>query len=327
MFALSTEITIDTKYVVSSIQDVSIEKSINTVGSKAVIKLPASARLRANNKLQSNSAQTAVIFKRGMPVVIKLGYNSELNTEFVGYISSVGAGSPTVIECEGQEYLLKQPLAPKTFKDATLKDVIDYVVASKFSVNEDMPVVNLDSFVIKAGSTALQVFNTIKEHYSLVINVAGDSLFVGISEGRKLGEVKYSLNGNECNVVSDSDLKFRLAEEKKCKVKVVIFSKDNKKKEYEFGDADGELRTILSRNEKDSPEDIGKEALKKMKYTGFDGKIETFLFPYAVPAMVAVINDTVYTERSGSYYIISTKTLFSTRGGRREVQLGEKVSI
>jgi len=326
MYILGLNIEIDGKYVFTSIQDVNIEKSIDTIGSKATIKLPASARLRSNGKLQSNSVQTAILFKRGMSVVIKLAYNEAFIEEFTGFITSVGAGSPTIIECEGKEYLLRSKVESKTFRDTTLADVVNYVVAGKLSLNNDIPVVDVKSFVIKAGVTALQVLDKLKEIYLLTINIDGDKIFVGLREQQRLGDVKYSLNGENRNIVSDSELKFRTEEEKKFKVKAVVFSKDNTKKTYDFGDADGEQKTFHFYDTKTNPEELVKSELKRIKYTGFEGKIETMLLPYAKPAMVSNITDNTYTERTGNYYIISTVVEVSTSGAIRIVELGNKVS-
>lgn len=325
MYTLDLKITIDNKYVFTSIQDVNIEKSIDTIGSKAVLRLPSSCRLRTNDKLQTNSSQTAILFKRGMSLVIELGYNNIFNTEFSGFISSVGAGTPAEIECEGFEFKLREKLEPKTFQNTTVKEIVNYC-AKGLSVNSDIPDVAVESFVIKAGATALQVLNKIKEYYLLTINVNNSNLFVGLREQQNLGEVKYSLNGIDNNVISDKNLKFRTEEEKKFKVKAIVISKDNKKKEYEFGDADGEQRTFHFYDDKTDPSKLVQEELKKVKYTGFEGKFESFLFPFAQPGMIANMVDNIYTERTGKYYIPSVKTTFGRSGARREVQLGYKVS-
>lgn len=328
MYTLALKITIDNKYVFTSIQDVSIEKSIDTIGSKAVLHLPSSCRLRVNDKRQTNSSQTAVLLKRGMPIVIELGYNNIFNTEFSGFISSVGAGTPVVIECEGHEFKLREKVETKTFQNSSVKEIIEYCAKGLLTDFDtkiaDIPVT---SFVIKGGSTALQVLNKLKEYYLLTINVNNNLLFAGIRENEKYGEVKYSLNGNDCNVISDKGLKFKTEEERRYKVKGVVFFKDNSKKEYLLGDEDGELRTFHFYEEKGDLTPLVKDELKRIKYTGFEGKIESFLFPFSQPSMVACIIDNTYSERSGNYYIVSVKTTFSRSGARRDVELGYKVSI
>ena len=70
---------------------------------------------------------------------------------------------------------------------------------------------------------------------------------------------------------------------------------------------------------------LAQEELKRYSFDGYRGKIETFLFPYALPGMVAQLEDEVYRERSGSYYIESVDVSFGMGGARRNVEIGIKV--
>ena len=72
-------------------------------------------------------------------------------------------------------------------------------------------------------------------------------------------------------------------------------------------------------------ERIAREEMEKYKYSGYEGKITTFIQPYAIPGMVAVLEDKRYNERKGNYYIIGTKVSFGMGGARRMVELGIKV--
>lgn len=320
------KVLINNHYNFTSVLECNVEKSIDTIGSKAIFKIPVSARLRSDGVLQSNSIQTAVTFKRGQPINIKMGFDDGINDEFNGFIANVGAGTPTVIECEGFEYLLRDKVPPKTFTNANLKDIIEYVVNGKLTINSDIPSVTVQDYVIKAGATALAVLQKLKEYYLLTININNDKLFVGLREQQNLGEIKYYLNGENRNVISDSDLKFKTAEEKKYKVKAVVFSKDNTKKEYQFGDEDGEERTLHFYDNQSNLEELVKNELNRVKYTGFEGKMKTFGLPFAQPCNIANINDSIYSERTGKYYIVSINAELTTGGFRRTVELGCKIS-
>ena len=72
-------------------------------------------------------------------------------------------------------------------------------------------------------------------------------------------------------------------------------------------------------------ERIATEELERYKYSGYEGKITTFIQPFAMPGMVAVLEDTRYNERNGNYYIIGTKAKFGLSGARRIIELGIKV--
>lgn len=69
---------------------------------------------------------------------------------------------------------------------------------------------------------------------------------------------------------------------------------------------------------------LAREELKRYSFDGYRGKITTFLLPYALPGGVASIEDKVYNERSGDYFIESVETSFGTGGGRRVVEIGIK---
>ena len=64
-------------------------------------------------------------------------------------------------------------------------------------------------------------------------------------------------------------------------------------------------------------------SIKKYKYTGFDGFLNSFLIPYAQPNMTAVLDDPDYPDqRNGRYVIDSVVTTFGVNGARRKVELG-----
>ena len=65
--------------------------------------------------------------------------------------------------------------------------------------------------------------------------------------------------------------------------------------------------------------------LKRYSYDGYAGRITAFLQPYAAPCMVAEIEDEVYHERDGRYYIEGVETTYGTGGARRTVEIGIKI--
>ena len=70
---------------------------------------------------------------------------------------------------------------------------------------------------------------------------------------------------------------------------------------------------------------IAEEELKKWSYTGYEGSLTSWLIPYATYGMSARLVDETYPEREGTYFIERVRTMFSERGGRREVYLGQKL--
>ena len=123
------------------------------------------------------------------------------------------------------------------------------------------------------------------------------------------------------------DLKYQFAQDVKLKVKAVCYYKDGTRIEGEIGQEGGETKTLYFYDVKDAGElkSLAGQELKRHSFDGYRGKIETFLFPYALPGMVAALDDPIYQERSGNYYIESTETTFGTGGARRSVEIGIKV--
>ena len=121
-------------------------------------------------------------------------------------------------------------------------------------------------------------------------------------------------------------MKYQLANDVKLKVKAICYYKDGTKIEGEIGEEGGETKTLYYYDVKDAKElkTLAGEELKRYSFDGYRGKIETFLFPFSLPGMVAELDDPVYQERNGTYFIESTEVSFSTQGARRTVELGIK---
>lgn len=318
-----------------------VEKSIYKIGSRAKIKIPATARLLKDGKYIGSEA-TAKKLERGDRIDIYLGYDADLRLEHTGYIYRVNYTTPVEIECEGFEFELRKDCPTKTWRSTNLKEVLDYLVQGTGIVMKEqqvlevktktgtlkyknsLPDVKFTNFVIKAGQTKLQVLQKIKDDYRLSINFMGTSLWAGLTYTQNLGEVKYRL---DWNTIKDNELKYRHADDVKLKVKAVWVKSDNTRTEVEAGDKDGQIRTFFFYNVsgKKELERIAREEMEKYKYSGYEGKITTFIQPYAIPGMVAVLEDKRYNERKGNYYIIGTKVSFGMGGARRMVELGIKV--
>lgn len=123
--------------------------------------------------------------------------------------------------------------------------------------------------------------------------------------------VKYRLR---YNVVKDDDLKYQRAEDVKLKIKAVCIYKDGTKVEAEIGPKDGTEKKLYFYDVKDQQElaALAAAELKRYSYDGYAGRITAFLQPYAAPCMVAEIEDEVYHERDGRYYIEGVETTYGT---------------
>ncbi|UVP09466.1 hypothetical protein NXW52_16290 [Bacteroides ovatus] len=62
------------------------------------------------------------LLSAGDQVKIELGYDSNLYTEFEGYISLIGWGVPVTIRCEDEMYNLKRKTVSYSAKNVTLEE-------------------------------------------------------------------------------------------------------------------------------------------------------------------------------------------------------------
>jgi hypothetical protein len=321
-FVLACDITIGA-YRFRQVNEVRIEKSWREMTDKCEIRLPALRR-----RLEE-------VIKPGDPVSVKLWYTGKTQTEeFNGYVRRVSPNIPFEVECEDHIYFFRKTQVKKSWSSTTLKDVIQYLVdqvnekhpTAKITVSSKLPDVTLKPFVIEAGNTAATALQKIKEGFGLVSYFKGRELFTGLAYQQTFGNVKYSFAWN----VITNELTYRSEDDIQLKVKAIGITGNNSKVTVDdVGDKDGELRTLYFYNVSDKAQlkKLAEEELTKLKYTGYEGSVDTFLYPYAEPLMTAEIFDPKYGEkRAGKYVIDSVKTLFGAYGARRTVELGVKLS-
>jgi hypothetical protein len=315
-----------------SVNGVEIEKSIDELQTRAIIRIPASARLVSANTIQTESVQIAKVFNAGDKVNIQLGYDEKLTDEFDGYIRKINIKTPLEISCEGCEYLLRDNVDTKTFKSTNLKEVIKYVVgdsllsSKQITLDEQIPAVVMSNYVIPANLTRINALKQLKEKYGLTMFFYSGKLYAGLDFVKYFGSIIYSLGWN---TPRSDELEYQVAEDVRLKVKAIHINKDNTKLEAEVGEPDGSQRTVYFYSGVKSVSDLKKLAqsqLDKLKYTGYTGKITTFLEPYSAPGMVADIRDINYPERNGKYEIRSVHTTFGENGARRTIEIGKPLS-
>lgn len=319
MFALSSEITIGS-VTFRSVHDVQIKRSIYSLAATAVIKVPVTAVLKHEGEPPAH-IETASVIKVGDNVTIRLGYDNQLRTEFIGYVKRLNYKLPLEIECEDEYYKTRFVNCVFSARETTLKACLNDVL-SGFKTGE-IADLTLKNFVInnKPGSWLL---GYLKKEYGLLayFDING-KMYVGKANSVKGETVKYVLREN---VIDDKELKYQLAQDVKLKVKAVCYYKDGTKIEGELGDDGGEQKTLYYYDVKDAGElkALANEELRRYSFDGYRGKIRTFLQPYAIPGMVADLTDKTYPERSGSYFIEAVTTTFGTGGARRTIEIGIK---
>lgn len=325
MFVLGSEITIN-GIRFSRVSEVKIESSLKVLEDIATMELPTTALLKRSED-DITEVETAKQFKKGDEVVIKLGYDGNLNEEFRGFVSKIKPYDPLVIECEDATYLLKRKKLKRTFRAVKLKELISFIIeGTGIEIHGQVPEINFNKFIFKNtnGAKALQ---KIKEEYGLTIYFKEfKKLFIGLASDDDGVKVNYVIGQN----VIDNKLEWQDEEDVSLQIKAILVKPDNTRIEKTIGDDDGETRTLFFYN-LENKADLEKRALEeilKYKYAGFKGSFITFLLPIIRPGNIASLKDEVYDfeERDANYLAEKVLVTFGDGGGRREIFPGLKLS-
>lgn len=317
MFALCSKVEINGQSF-DGVNEIKINRSIHLPGATAVIKVPVTAVLKQKNET-TTSIETAKAIKVRDPVTISLGYNGKMNLEFKGYVRRLNYHVPLEIECEDAFFLARgRPITlsgKMTLKECLQKCGLQVAEAV------DLTMTNF----VEKDSTVAAVIGKLKTDYGLNLFFdMQDRIYATRPFGVVSGEARYELRNN---VISDNGLKYLLASDTKMEVNAVCWKKDGTKVTAKIGESGGIVKNLYFYDVEDMAQLKGLAERELCKYSrdGYEGKIETFLFPYAEPCMKAVLKDPTYPERDGSYYIEGVETLYGTKGARRHVSLGIKI--
>lgn len=317
MFTPCSKITVGGKHF-GGVHEVRVERSIFKIGAKAIIKVPVTAVLIQKDK-PVTEVETAREIKVGDPVEIQLGYDNIYNLEFRGYVRQINLCSPVEIECEDAFFLTRSrsvTLQGKTTLEEVLKKCaleIGYAT-----------MLTLASFQADNKPVAW-VLGKLKSDYGLALFFDIDGKVYACEPFKVVGEsVKYTLREN---VIKDDDLKYHRAEDVKLKIKAICIYRDGEQIEATIGASDGTEKTIYFYDVESEKElaALADAELKRHSYDGYSGKIETFLYPVAMPCMLADIADKKYEERSGRYFIEGVTVNYGRSGARRSVEIGIKL--
>ena len=340
MFELNSDISIG-RYRRVKPSMVKITKSMFEYVDKAVITIPAKARLQINNPSGSpivgDPVESSKFFEEGDKVTILLGYNGRLEQEFDGFITRLNFTVPLEIECEGYSYLLRKKTYNKAFKQAKLIDVLRFIVAgTPITLASDTPDFLIEKLLLQnhSGTEALEMIKKISAN-TIRIFFTGNVLYAGLQFLKPLSDVKYRLGWN---VIKDGQLKLRQAKNQDVQINIVGLKKDGTTVKVTSGrikDATtvgssgtfGETKIIKTHAITDlsTLKAMADEKYKQLSFDGYEGKITTFLQPFCSINYRAILNDLKYPERSGNYIVESVEVTYSTNGARRVLGIGAKL--
>ncbi|KAB2918685.1 MAG: hypothetical protein F9K23_00680 [Bacteroidetes bacterium] len=334
MFSLSCQITIIVqgglkKLVFPFAAGVSIESSLKERTATATVSIAKNIRVKGSDL---SLRPIGEVVKTGDKVIVELGYDGTLRTEFIGYVRSIVPGPPMQLVCEDEMFLFKRTeVAPATIK-GTMADLIAYIAPG---YTTDVLDTSLGGpFVIKgSGVTPAKVLNEVEEVYGLqsffrLINgqpvlTVGKAYLSEAFAGTK--PVQYKLYRN----IIKQGLELQQAEDVKIKVSVKSKQTGGKVLKAKFtGDEGGELREFAAPGlTQERVEEIAKELYKGAKTDRFTGSYTTFGLPYIQHGMSAHVVTDGYEIAETTNYVEAVNTTWGINGFRRDITLGPKVTI
>jgi hypothetical protein len=222
-------------------------------------------------------------------------------------------------------WTLRRKNLKASFRATTLKALLEFILdGTGIVLKGEVPGISFTHFYFRNVSAASAI-QQLKDDYGLTMYLKNfNQLYVGLISATDNVTVIYGLGEN----VIENDLEWVNEDDTRIKVKAVHIRANNTKVEKEYGDADGELRTLhfyALENEADLEKMALAEA-NKYKYNGYRGGFRTFLLPYVEVGNVARLRDKQFSERDGEYLVDKVTTTFGTEGARRKIELGIKVS-
>ncbi len=337
-FELNSDITIG-DFRFSGVHEVTITRGIHGISEKAMITLPSKTSIIKTDRTIETEVTTGEKFKEGMPVEIRLGYNGELRTEFRGFVKKRNLDKPLVVECEGYSFRLRSFTLNMFATDVTVGDLLKPAVKNlpgdaKITVVSDTAV-KLEGYRIPNLNIASLVTNLIEatDGNLTCFFIEPDVLWCGtpytsIANGKdpfRLGEVTYGMG---YNTISNIELKLHEGGERL----EVSYSKKvgGKKKTYvsdAYKDTTKKYPKLLNIPSESSLKILANEKAYSTGYIGYEGKIETFLQPYAAPGFIADVWSDMHKEQNGKYLVTGTEVKFGAAGARRTVWLGPKLGF
>jgi len=341
MFVLGSDITIG-RFRFSGVCDVQIRKSMHSIVESATIKIPSISRITSNGKTTGQNIVTGEQFSDGDPVVIKLGYNGDLHTEFIGFVKCRDLNMPLKVECEGYCWLLRRSTVTDFRGSIPLRQLLNLAVSSidaryniKVICDAD---IDLNNVVID-NQSGFEVINDLSKYTDDCLTcffIQPDTLWCGLiytsySSGLDpldLGLVNYRLG---YNLVKENNLNERVSENDPVKVK---YSKRLSNGERLFAESDAfkdyvrtHSRILNQLKDANALKRLANEKAYKLNYSGYEGNINPFLQPFALPGYQANIIDDRYPEKNGVYIIEGTEVRFGINGAKRIVEIGPKLGF
>lgn len=335
MKKLVSDITIG-NFQFNYVTNLSIQESWDTFTDTGSITLPNRFRTKDGRQIIVGANS---VFKRGDKVEIKIGYFPNLASRFKGFISKVTPDSPLVLQLEDRMWLLKQKnLTSKSFRKATIKQVVDFAAFGETIVYDD-PTAIIGGFEIdnKNFVNAVSVFDILKKNFGFNIYYRDNILQVRglnsiISLNNPVHKIQFQNNVIESNLefIREDDLNIVIKAEsiRANNTRILLFGfKQDGKVVVTDVKKDGEIRSLIKYDlTKSELEAEIRRDIDRFIYEGYSGAFTTFLEPEVEHSDRIDLTDLKFPERDGRYLISSVETTFGIDGGRQIIALKNKIS-
>jgi hypothetical protein len=336
MFVLNSDITIG-KFRFSGVNEVQIKRSIHGIANTAIVKIPSIAKTVTNGKVSAGAIVTGKQFSEGDAVVIKLGYNGDMQTEFKGFVKRCNLDMPLEVECEGYSWLMRRNSITQFWPTIAVRDLLTTAVSGIDSVYDIKVVCDVDfelNNVSLNSASGFDIINSLAKFTDGCLScffIQPDTLWCGLTYTpyasgvgiSNIGLVSYRLG---YNVVKENSLQERTTENDPVEV---TYSRKlpNGEKMSQTSDVFKNFGRTYNKILNHIKDTITLKALANEKayqynYGGYEGGISAFLQPYASPGYQAYIADDRYPERSSTYLVESAEVHFGINGARRILEIG-----
>lgn len=304
------------KIEIRKVTGVQIETGWEMMTSTATITLARNVSFFDKNNVKD-------VFKPGDKVEIYLGYDFTYLKEFEGYITEVSAEVPIKIKCEDAMYLLKRHAANISLKETTIKGLLEGIMPAGFKID---PIEADIGTVRYAKTTVSQILEKVKSDFGFPSYIKNwDTLVVGkvYQDDEEDAPIKFNFAKN----VIGNNLIYRTKEEVIIKVIAVSTLRKGDKIEAEYGDDGGLLKQLSHYNitVQAELEKLAKIDYDKFKVDGFNGDFEAFGLPSVTPGKTVDLEDALYPEKNGRYWVKKvTKTFDDSPKYRQKITLDQK---
>ena len=290
-------------------KSIHIESSVQVLSNSAKIELPREFRNAIDEVGKSiNIAGKSILdfIKRGDAIKIEFGYDGDLQTEFEGYITKIGAELPLLLECEDEMFQLKKaPRITKFIKSGKLIDILKAVIPANYTIESNADY-SIGKWLIE-DATPYNVLEELREKAGIRAYFKNPTtLCVGMVVDFK-AETVHEFDFNK-NVRRGSSLKFEKKEDHIVEVIVESEQSNGKKLKYATGLKGGNTITKsmpgLTMTEMIEWAEM---SFKSNYFDGFRGSFDSWCIPRTKPGHSAQLFRPFYKDRhqDGRYFIES----------------------